>query len=73
MKVDLVQWNDWAALYVDGDLKSSGHSLHVTHVLDALGIEWEQMYVPEDEDGELCYINKLSDLKDQKAALFPDA
>lgn len=39
---------DWEGLFVDGKLKEEGHSLHWSHVLDALGIEYETASADEE-------------------------
>ena len=33
---------DWEALYVDGEKKREGHSLHWSHVLEALEIPYTE-------------------------------
>ena len=41
MKIDICRnYNgDWIGLYVDGELKLEGHSLQITDVIEALGID----------------------------------
>jgi hypothetical protein len=48
MKVTIVGFNDWEALYVDGKLKDEGYSLILGDVLHALDIEHEIVRGPEE-------------------------
>jgi hypothetical protein len=45
MKIEILTFDDWEALYVDGKLKDQGHSLRVDSVLSALGFNVEKRYV----------------------------
>lgn len=45
--VVFVTGDDWVALYIDGKKVEEGHSLHWSHVLDALGIKYEQQEAPK--------------------------
>lgn len=48
-KVVLVCGADWEGLYIDGKLKKQDHMLSADVVLDALGIEYEEVRVEGSE------------------------
>ena len=53
MKIQFVSADDWIAMYVDGLKKVEGHSLAYFHILEALGLPYEDSihvhYDPEKE------------------------
>lgn len=52
--------DDWEGLYVDGDLKAQGHSLHTQDILDALGVSHEARSI---EDENVTFLpDKLEDV-----------
>lgn len=48
MKVDIIEIDDWIALYVDGDLKLSGHTLNPVTLLQAVGVTASHQYIDFD-------------------------
>jgi hypothetical protein len=55
---------DWEGLFIDGKLVREGHSLHWSHVLEALGIEYDSF--DADEDWMYEHGSFPDDLKDVK-------
>lgn len=53
MSVQLVQseQGDWEGIYIDGRLEFETHMLTARDVLQALGIEYEQIYCDLEENG----------------------
>jgi len=51
MKVHIITdlYGDWIALYKDGSKVAEGHSLDEKQVLDALGIEYTESEISNDE------------------------
>lgn len=43
MKIVFVEGDDWEGVYGDGKLLAEGHRLNKRDVLDALGIEYEEL------------------------------
>ena len=67
-QINIVWWDDWIALYIDGKSVYQGHSLDETRLLDLLEIPYETMSVPDDDmSWALCQIDSLDDLKQQIA------
>lgn len=50
-EITFVSSDDWVALYIDGTKAIDGHSLHWSHVLDALGVRYERREAPVIESG----------------------
>jgi hypothetical protein len=57
------QDGDWEAIYVDGVCKDQNHSLDVRDVLDALGIEFENIAVPGSISEKGYWSDDLEELK----------
>lgn len=59
--------DDWAGLYVNGELRAENHSLRVSDVLEALGIEYERIECDQswlEERGRLP--ERVEDVKGRK-------
>lgn len=63
MKLTLVWADDWEALYVDGVLKTQGHSLSPSHIFEATGLDCEELEAERNEFGDYDFTNNLSDMK----------
>jgi hypothetical protein len=47
-KINFVNAEDWAGLYIDGKLVLEDHNLHWGQVLEALGIDYESDTIDEE-------------------------
>ena len=47
MKVHVLDFDDWVALYLNGEKKLEGHSLQLQDVLELLGVDCEYEFVEE--------------------------
>ena len=47
MKVHILDFDDWVALYLNGEKKLEGHSLHLQDVLELLDVDCEYEFVEE--------------------------
>jgi hypothetical protein len=50
--VTIVWGEDWEGLYIDGELKAQGHLISAKDVLDALGLELDEIEADGDWLGE---------------------
>lgn len=69
MKLHIAECDDWIGLYVDGKLVQEGHSLHWSHLLETLNLEYTSQYYEEEESMEKMGYNfpeKQEDLIDEK-------
>ena len=49
MRIDIRECDDWVALYKDGKKVEEGHSVPLKHALEALGIEFNAVWLEVDE------------------------
>jgi hypothetical protein len=65
MKIEFVTASDWIAMYVDGVKVVDGHSLAYFHILDALGLPYEDArYIECDDEKEwINFAEKIEDVK----------
>jgi hypothetical protein len=65
MKIQFVTAGDWIAMYVDGKLKVEGHSLAYFHILDALGLPYEEpRHIDCDDENEwVDFADNIEDVK----------
>ncbi len=66
MKIQVRTTSDWSALYIDGVKSIDGHTLHWSHVLDALGIEYDsqEIELPPDFRDYTHYIDFTDKVED---------
>lgn len=62
-QITFVAASDWVAMYVNGIKVCEGHSLHYSHVLDALGIQYTQQSGPKEEMGTYVdFTDRIEDI-----------
>jgi len=61
-QINIVEINDWTALYIDGQAVLQDHTLSIEQVLAKLGIECFHSY--ESSDGVTAYAHKHGRLPD---------
>jgi hypothetical protein len=64
MEVIIANFDDWQGIYVDGELKSEGHSLYYRDVLDAIKLEYKLIEVDMLELDLGRYPETLEELKE---------
>lgn len=64
MDINVVQYDDWVDLYIDDKLASSGHSLHYSHLLDALGLPYNSFYIAGEEGEDLAGLPTFNQWKE---------
>lgn len=69
MNITIAQWEDWIAIYLDGELKYEGHSIDGGGMLRTLGIPYEFLSVEGEDAWELCGIKSLDTLKEELKTL----
>ncbi len=69
-QITFVTASDWVAMYIDGIKIIEGHSLHYSHVLDALGIPYTQQSGPKEGMGE--YVDFTDRLEDISIVKYED-
>lgn len=67
LKCAIVHGDDWMGFYINGKIVHQGHSMAPFQVLEALGIDYEDID-PDMEwlEGLDCFPDKLSDVKLEK-------
>jgi len=53
IKIVFLNTDDWSGIYVDGELKSEGHSMTAYDMLEILKIKHESIYVGDEKFEEL--------------------
>jgi hypothetical protein len=49
MDIVIKRTADWEALYIDGEKALENHSLPTYAIVEAMGYDYEDEYIPEDE------------------------
>lgn len=64
MIINFVRADDWVVMYVDGVKKAEGHSLHYSHILDALGLAHTTREIEcNDETHWIDFAERIEDVK----------
>jgi hypothetical protein len=63
MKIEFVSCDDWVAMYIDGKKAEDGHSLHYSHVLDALKIEYTSREIEVPSDADIDFADDINEIK----------
>jgi len=45
MKINIVDFEDWTCIYIDGELKFEDHRAEATDMLKVLGFEYEHEFI----------------------------
>lgn len=73
-RVEFVHVDDWTVLYIDGIKAIENHSLHYTHVLDALDIAYIQreLELPKNYNDWDYFIEFADNVEDIKVEKYSD-